>query len=167
MPDDGGVRSRATAFDVIRAPPRSTGIKVIVVENLVEMASWELFDWWLAGVRSLGYTAQILCVSAAHIGDDTNSPAPQWRDRMYVVFTRDGIPTPTSGPGRSRGARPAMSPTAPCRPGSGPTGGRSASTASSTVYRCPNTRCRNTVGEPLRAPRRLGDRLDRHQVEDR
>ena len=56
VPTDAGVRSRATAFDVIRAAEVHR-YKVIIVENVVEFAAWELFDWWLAGLRNLGYTS--------------------------------------------------------------------------------------------------------------
>ena len=36
------------------------------------------------------FCAQFVSVSAAHVGDPDNMPAPQWRDRMYM--------TPTLGP---------------------------------------------------------------------
>ncbi len=46
----------------------------------------------------LGYTAQTLCVSSAHVGGPGNVHAPQWRDRLYVLFTRDGTPAPDIQP---------------------------------------------------------------------
>jgi hypothetical protein len=86
VPNAAGVRSRATAFDVIRAAEVHR-YKVIIVENVVEFATrWELFDWWIGGLRNLGYTVQLISVSSAHVGDDCNAPAPQWRDRLYVYY---------------------------------------------------------------------------------
>jgi DNA (cytosine-5)-methyltransferase 1 len=60
--------------------------KIVVIENVVEAASWELFDIWLAAMDKLGYNHQFISVSLAHIGDDTNPHAPQWRDRLYIFY---------------------------------------------------------------------------------
>lgn len=84
-------------LDVIRATEARRYLAV-VVENVVEVAEWELFDWWLAGMARLGYRHQIVCVSSAHVGGPDNPPAPQWRDRLYVVFVRDGIRQPDLEP---------------------------------------------------------------------
>jgi|GEM_PF-554861 len=81
---DGGERSRATMWDVIRAA-EAKQFKVLIVENVVEVTTWPLFDDWLHSMESLGYEHQIVCVTAAHIGGDLNPYAPQWRDRIYVV----------------------------------------------------------------------------------
>jgi DNA (cytosine-5)-methyltransferase 1 len=69
----------------------------VVVENVVEFArDWELYDWWVEGMCRLrpGYHAQTVCVSAAHVHSAGNPPAPQWRDRIYIIFTRTDIPRP-------------------------------------------------------------------------
>jgi DNA (cytosine-5)-methyltransferase 1 len=90
VPTDGGVRSRATMLDVFRATEVHR-YKVVVVENVVEVTDWPSFDWWLDGIRGLGYDMQILCVNSAHIGDEANLRAPQWRDRIYILFTRHDV----------------------------------------------------------------------------
>jgi DNA (cytosine-5)-methyltransferase 1 len=54
VPNDGGVRSRATMLDVIRASEVHR-YGHVVVENVVEVADWPLFDWWLDGMRQLDY----------------------------------------------------------------------------------------------------------------
>jgi DNA (cytosine-5)-methyltransferase 1 len=46
------------------------------------------------GMMRLGYRMQTVCASAAHLGGDANAPAPQWRDRLYLAFTREQIPAP-------------------------------------------------------------------------
>ena len=66
--------------------------KIILIENVVEAASWELFDIWLAAMDKMGYNHQFISVSSAHIGDEANPHAPQWRDRLYIVFTAVSLP---------------------------------------------------------------------------
>ncbi|HEY8983367.1 MAG TPA: DNA cytosine methyltransferase [Streptomyces sp.] len=98
LPDKAFERTRATAYEVIRAVQLHR-YKAVMVENVIEFAThWELFNWWLAGMAQLGYNHQIVCVSSAHIGDASNLPAPQWRDRLYIVFTRTGIRLPDVRP---------------------------------------------------------------------
>ncbi|MGW7521837.1 DNA cytosine methyltransferase, partial [Streptomyces sp. NPDC054796] len=98
LPEKAFQRTRATAFEVIRAVMIHR-YKAVLVENVIEFATdWELFDWWLAGMSQLGYDYQIVCVSSAHIGDAFNLPAPQWRDRLYIVFTRTGMRLPDVKP---------------------------------------------------------------------
>ncbi|BDH10488.1 DNA cytosine methyltransferase [Streptomyces hygroscopicus] len=98
LPAKAFERTRATAMDVIRATEVHR-YKAVLVENVIEFATqWELFEWWLTGMKILGYNHQIVCVSSAHIGDAGNLPAPQWRDRLYIVFTQVGIPLPDVKP---------------------------------------------------------------------
>ncbi|MGO5193137.1 DNA cytosine methyltransferase [Bifidobacterium boum] len=97
VPTEAFERTRVTFWEVIRAAELFR-YPLVMIENVVEAAQWELFDTWLAGMTTLGYTAQFVSVSAAHIGSDTNPPAPQWRDRMYIVFNRKGVPAPDVRP---------------------------------------------------------------------
>ena len=90
-------RTRVTFWEVIRACEIHR-YPVVLIENVVEAADWELFDTWLAGMTALGYEHQFVSVSAAHVGDDRNARAPQWRDRMYIAFHRRGVPMPTIEP---------------------------------------------------------------------
>ncbi len=89
-------RTRACALDVIRATEVHR-YDAVIVENVVEFArDWELYDWWVEGMCRLrpGYNVQTVNVSAAHVYGDGNDPAPQWRDRIYICFTKKGIPLP-------------------------------------------------------------------------
>jgi len=92
-------RTRTTAFDVIRACEVHK-YKAVLIENVVEFATkWVLFDLWLAMMVRLGYNYQIVCASSAHIGDEAVNPAaPQWRDRLYIIFTQVGIRLPDVAP---------------------------------------------------------------------
>ncbi|MFF4699894.1 DNA cytosine methyltransferase [Streptomyces chattanoogensis] len=87
-------RTRATAHDIISAVEVHR-YDVVICENVIEFGTdWELFDWWLKGMAILGYNYQIVCASSAHLGGGDNLLAPQLRDRLYIVFTRKGIPLP-------------------------------------------------------------------------
>jgi DNA (cytosine-5)-methyltransferase 1 len=143
-------RTRATAYDVIRATEVHR-YKAILCENVVEFAvDWELFDWWRKGMEMLGYNSQVVSASSAHIGGDGNNPAPQWRDRIYIVFTRKGIPLPDLKP----------TPPAQCTVcdetvnavQTWRNGRRIGKYKQQYDYRCPNTRCRHTLVEPYIRP---------------
>lgn len=98
VPKAGMERTRATFHDVIRATEVHR-YEVVLVENVPDVVDrWELFDWWLQGMRLLGYDAQLVSISSAHVGDEDNPRAPQWRDRLYIVFTRTGMPLPDVTP---------------------------------------------------------------------
>lgn len=97
VPNEAGERSRLTMMQVV-AFAEAKRPRVVLVENVVEVAGWELFDTWLHAMDALGYDRQILCVSAAHVWSEFNAPAPQWRDRVYFVFYEKGMPFPDVQP---------------------------------------------------------------------
>ncbi|CAM5533041.1 DNA cytosine methyltransferase [Leifsonia shinshuensis] len=97
VPNEAGIRSRATMFDVIRAT-EARRFKIVIVENVVEVTRWELFDHWLSMMERLGYAYQVVSASSAHIWGEGNPPAPQWRDRVYIVFSAKGVPMPDLTP---------------------------------------------------------------------
>src|SRR3954453_8957493 len=90
-------RTRATFWDVVRATEVHR-YKVVLIENVVEAASWELFEIWLAAMDHLGYNHQFVSATSAHIGDESNTHAPAWRDRLYIVFTATSLPLPDVRP---------------------------------------------------------------------
>lgn len=95
-------RTRATAYDILRAvearQAAGSGYAAVLCENVIEFTAWPLFGWWIEAMALLGYDAAVTCVSSAHIGGDGNPRAPQWRDRVYVVFTRRGVRSPDLEP---------------------------------------------------------------------
>lgn len=100
VPSAAYERTRACALDVIRAMEIHR-YKVVVVENVVEFArDWELYDWWIEGACKLRpyYDVQVINVSAAHVYGEGNDPAPQWRDRIFILFVQKGIPFPDLTP---------------------------------------------------------------------
>lgn len=164
-------RTRATFWDVIRATEVHR-YKAVLVENVMEAADWELFDVWLAGMRTLGYNIQFVSLSSAHAGDDTNVAAPQWRDRIYIVCTREGIPLPDVEP-RPTAWCPVCEETVTAFQSWKKDGRKLGKYGAQYVYRCPNgPRCRHAVVEPYVRPAasiinwsnlgvRIGDRAEK------
>lgn len=92
--DPGAVRSRATMWDVVRFTEQHR-YEFVVVENVVDVRYWVLYDAWLKSMHALGYRHQCVYLNAmfAH-GDGITGFAPQSRDRIYIVFTKKGNPVP-------------------------------------------------------------------------
>ncbi len=83
-PDPAAERSRATMWDVVRFAEQMH-YSAIVVENVVEATKWVLWPAWYQAMQSLGYRSTILSHNSMHHG------VPQSRDRIYIVWTRDGL----------------------------------------------------------------------------
>lgn len=89
-------RSRLLMFDVLRFVEHHH-YRAVVVENVVDIATqpkyasaWRL---WLAGFRRLGYSLRVVSHNAMH-AQAYGLPAPQSRDRLYVVAWRNGERAP-------------------------------------------------------------------------
>lgn len=95
--DDAAVRSRATMWDVLRAIEvgqlRGRPYLGGVVENVVEALDWMFWDIWLAGFAKAGYQVQPVFLNSMFARDSRSGavPAPQSRDRLYVVFWRSDL----------------------------------------------------------------------------
>lgn len=97
---DDYARTRVTFHEVFRAA-EVWQYDAVIVENVVDVVTkWKHFDWWVEGMKMIGpgYNVQFVSVSSAHVGGEDNVHAPQWRDRLYVVFTKAGIPLPDVAP---------------------------------------------------------------------
>ncbi|MGW3121336.1 DNA cytosine methyltransferase [Streptomyces sp. NPDC001107] len=151
VPEEAFEKTRVTAWCVLRAA-EAKRFPCVVVENVVEFVrDWPLFPDWIRCMKKLGYRVQIVSVSSAHIGDETNPYAPQWRDRVYVVFTLTGVRRPDLAPrplaycmdcGRDVKARQTWF-DAKVRVGK---------YQEDYNYRCPNTRCGHAEVEPYVRP---------------
>jgi DNA (cytosine-5)-methyltransferase 1 len=94
LPKEAYIRTRTTFYDVLRAT-EIWGYDAVLIENVVEAAwRWPLFEWFLQAMKLFGYNAQILCASTAHVHGENELAPPQWRNRMFLVFTRIGIALP-------------------------------------------------------------------------
>lgn len=92
LPDAAAERSRATMFDVLRFAEvhRYRGI---VVENVVDVRDWVMWPAWITGLDLLGYDHQVVYLNSM-FAQQAGAPAPQSRDRLYVVAWRRGNRAP-------------------------------------------------------------------------
>lgn len=82
--DPSEERSRATMWDVVRFAEFHQ-YNFIVVENVVEVCHWTLFDSWLQAMHTLGYDHEAVFFNSMFA-----APTPQSRDRIYIVFWKQG-----------------------------------------------------------------------------
>ncbi|WP_374978121.1 DNA cytosine methyltransferase [Microbacterium trichothecenolyticum] len=86
LDDAAANRSRATMWDV----PRFAEVhqyRAIIIENVVDAYRWIMFPAWLQAMELLGYRHEIVWLNSMH-AQQGGLPAPQSRDRMYIVFWR-------------------------------------------------------------------------------
>jgi DNA (cytosine-5)-methyltransferase 1 len=93
LPDAAAERSRATMWDVPRYAEFHR-YRYIIVENVVDARFWISFDAWLMAMTAMGYEHEIVYLNSMHAGSELAAPAPQSRDRMYVVFWQRGERAP-------------------------------------------------------------------------
>lgn len=105
LPDEAANRSRATMWDIPRFAEHHRYM-AIILENVVDAYRWDQFDAWQMAMRALGYRMQLVWLNSMHaqIG---GLPAPQSRDRMYVVMWReDLVSKERQGPDVGKWTRP-------------------------------------------------------------
>jgi DNA (cytosine-5)-methyltransferase 1 len=147
LPDEAAERSRATMWDVVRFAEFHR-YRAVIVENVTDAYHWPPFQAWLMAMQSLGYEHQLVFLNSMH-AQATGAPAPQSRDRMYVVFHRTGDRRPDV----ARYQRPKS-----WCPGCDEVVAAVQTWKDQTktrgryrqqyVYRCPNVKCRNQIVEP-------------------
>lgn len=98
--DDGAAadpefsRTRATAWDLIRAD-EVNDFDMICGENVPDFFTrWRLFEAWVGVWTALGKTVQLASVNAAHISGVGNPGAPQLRNRIVFCISKKGLPAP-------------------------------------------------------------------------
>jgi len=95
LPDEAANRSRATMWDIPRFAEHHRYM-AIILENVVDAYRWDQFEAWQMAMRSLGYRMQFVWLNSMHaqIG---GLPAPQSRDRMYIVMWREDLASRKKG----------------------------------------------------------------------
>lgn len=169
LPEEAAERSRATMWDVCRFAEHHR-YQGFIVENVVDAAKWVSWRGWRITLQDMGYCLHTVFLNSMFAGQ-LGAPAPQSRDRMYVVAHR----STSTCPDLDRWTRPqAYCPTcdqvvAAVQAWKKPTPwGRY---RSQYVWRCPHTTCRNAVLEPSVIPaaaaidwsipgERIGDRAE-------
>lgn len=151
LPDAAAERSRATMWDVVRFAEVHQ-YKAIVVENVVEVVDWLPFQAWLGAMDALGYDFQYVSLNSMH-AQTYGLPAPQSRDRVYIVFHRKGNPVPDlHRMQRPKAYCPSCDEVVDAMQAFKKEGAKVGRYRSQYVYRCPNIRCRNGVVEPAWLP---------------
>ncbi|MEV5338902.1 DNA cytosine methyltransferase [Streptomyces sp. NPDC052676] len=157
--DEAAIRSRATMHDVPRFA-EAHKYRAIIVENVVDAYWWgpeeapgAAFSAWLSALHAWGYEHRIVWMNSMHAAA-YGPPAPQSRDRMYVVLWRKGERMPDFDKwtrpqadcpvhGRIRAIQGFKRPDRRW--------GRYGKRAQ-YVWRCPRVECRNQVVEPAVRP---------------
>ena len=151
LPDEARERSRALMHDVPRFAEHHR-YKAVIVENVPRLLKWRYLGKWLARMRAIGYQHRVLTLNSA-FAHQLGAPAPQLRDRTYVVFWQDRYRAPDF----DRWTRPR----AWCR-GCGQVVTALSGTEEPAqtlrrlrqqyVYRCPRTACRHGIVQPYTLP---------------
>ena len=93
---DAATRSRLLMFDVLRFAEHHR-YRAMVLENVVDIAVQAKYRlaWheWRRQLRNLGYRFRVMSVNSMH-AQMLGAPAPQSRDRIYIVAWLDGTPEP-------------------------------------------------------------------------
>ena len=94
--DEAAVRSRLLMFDVLRFAEHHR-YRVMIVENVVDIATQAKYAlaWgeWRRQLTNLGYRFRVVSLNSMH-AQKYGAPAPQSRDRIYIVAWLDGTPAP-------------------------------------------------------------------------
>ncbi|WP_406473418.1 DNA cytosine methyltransferase [Streptomyces sp. NBC_01615] len=153
--DEAAIRSRATMHDVPRFA-EAHQYRAIIVENVVDAYWWgpeqargAAFDAWLRTLHAWGYEHRIVWMNSMHAAA-YGPPAPQSRDRMYVVLWRTGERMPDfdkwtrpHADCRTHGCVRAIQAFKRSDRRWGRYGARG-----QYLWRCPRVECRNQVVEP-------------------
>ncbi|UUW88361.1 DNA cytosine methyltransferase [Pimelobacter simplex] len=148
--DEASERSRATMWDVCRFAEHHR-YKFVIVENVVDVVKWVGYRGWITTMTDLGYDHKVVYLNSMH-ANQAGLPAPQSRDRVYVVFWRRGDRRPDfekwtspravcSMHGRIRATQDWKKPDNEW--------GRY---RAQYVYRCPATECGHEVVDPMWLP---------------
>lgn len=96
LSDDAKNRSRLLMFDVLRFIEHHR-YRLVIVENVVDIATQAKYrtawDIWRSELRALGYRFRVVSLNSMH-AQTFGAPAPQSRDRIYVVAWPEAAPAP-------------------------------------------------------------------------
>lgn len=96
LSDDAKTRSRLLMFDVLRFIEYHR-YRLVFVENVVDIATQSKYAtaWqvWRQELRALGYAFRVVSLNSMH-AQLFGAPAPQSRDRIYIVAWPEGEKAP-------------------------------------------------------------------------
>ncbi|MEU7164269.1 DNA cytosine methyltransferase [Streptomyces morookaense] len=158
LPDAAADRSRALMWDVPRyldsTLRRGRPVLAGVVENVIDVRAWDLWQTWRTDIRNLGYETRLIALNSMHARPVATAWAPQSRDRLYLAYWHRSL-------GRSPDWDKWLRPRAWC-----PVCEETVSAVQAFknprrdmgryrqqyLYRCPRVSCRNTALEPEAQP---------------
>lgn len=143
--DEAADRSRATMWDMVRYVEHH-GYEIFFTENVVDARRWLFFDEWLACFHKLGYNTHIVYMNSMH-AQLGGLPAPQSRDRMYVVGWKKGNRRPDFDRLRPQAYCPGCDKMVTAMQVFKKTE-RWGRYRAQYNWRCPNVACRNQIIEP-------------------
>lgn len=151
LPDEAAERSRATMWDVVRFAEYHK-YRAIIVENVVDAAKWVMWPAWLQALDLLGYRHEVVYLNSMH-AQAAGLPAPQSRDRLYVVCWRAG----DRSPDLNRWTRPKAWCERCDREVTAVQGWKNPARRwgryrAQYLWRCPSVTCRNSIVEPAWLP---------------
>lgn len=88
VPDPAEERSRCTMWCPLRFAEYHQ-YPIVILENVVDIRYWVLFDAWIHAWQSLGYELQFVYLNSMFV-----HPTPQSRDRIYVIASKKGNSKP-------------------------------------------------------------------------
>jgi DNA (cytosine-5)-methyltransferase 1 len=96
LSDDAKNRSRLLMFDVLRFIEHHR-YRLVIVENVVDIATQAKYrtawDIWRSELRALGYRFRVVSLNSMH-AQTFGAPAPQSRDRIYIVAWPENAAAP-------------------------------------------------------------------------
>lgn len=147
--DEAADRSRATMWDMVRFAEYHH-YEIMITENVVDARNWIFFEPWLKCFDNMGYNHHIVYMNSMH-AQLGGMPAPQSRDRMYVVFWKKGNRRPDFDRLRPMAYCPSCDKTVRALQvfKKEPHWGRY---RAQYAYRCPGKKCRFQIVEPAWLP---------------
>lgn len=147
LPSEAAQRSRATMWDPIRFAEWHQ-YRAVIIENVIEIANWPPFHAWLHAWESLGYQHRIVSMNSMH-AQAHGLPAPQSRDRIYVVLWRKGERAPDlENMQRPKAHCPSCGETVDAVQSWKNPNSITGRYRAQYVYRCPKHSCRGQIVEP-------------------
>ena len=96
LSDDAKTRSRLLMFDCLKFIEYHR-YRLVFIENVVDIATQAQYRtaWtvWRQELRALGYNFRVVSLNSMH-AQLFGTPAPQSRDRIYIVAWPEGAPVP-------------------------------------------------------------------------
>jgi len=143
--DEAADRSRATMWDMVRYVEQHQ-YDVFYTENVVDAARWLFFDEWRNCFDKLGYNTHVVFLNSMH-AQLGGLPAPQSRDRMYVIGWKKGNRAPDFDRLRPNAYCPCCGETVRALQVFKKTE-RWGRYKAQYLYRCPKKTCRGQIVEP-------------------